>query len=164
MGVSLNNNRGFVSEINVTPFVDVMLVLLIIFMVTAPMMTEGLDVDLPQTEAVEVLPTDADHVVLTITKDREIFLGEYPASHETLSEQLVATVKNPGKSLFLKADKEVTHGYVVEIMGLIKVAGIEKMGIVAEQPNAGSLAPASGEQPTPATPATKAPAPVQARP
>ena len=148
MGVSLKNNRGFVSEINVTPFVDVMLVLLIIFMVTAPMMTEGLDVNLPQTEAVEVLPTDADHVVLTITKDRELFLGEYPTSQQTLPEQLAATVKKQGKSLFLKADKDVSHGYVVEIMGLIKIAGIDKMGIVAEQPDTGTTSKSQPEQAT----------------
>ena len=154
MGVSLNNSRGFVSEINVTPFVDVMLVLLIIFMVTAPMMTEGLDVDLPQTEAVEVLPTDADHVVLSITKDGELFIGDYQTSYENLSEQLVATVKNQGKSLFLKADKDVTHGYVVEIMGLIKIAGIDKMGIVAEQPDTG--APPAGNAPGATAPGASA--------
>ena len=74
MGSSVGGNKGFVSEINVTPFVDVMLVLLIIFMVTAPMMTEGLDVDLPQTRAVETLPTESDNMILTVRKDGAIFL------------------------------------------------------------------------------------------
>lgn len=73
MGASVGGKKGFVSEINVTPFVDVMLVLLIIFMVTAPMMTEGLDVDLPQTRAVETLPTESDNMILTIRKDGVIF-------------------------------------------------------------------------------------------
>ena len=86
--MAIGNNRGFVSEINVTPFVDVMLVLLIIFMVTAPMLTEGLDVDLPQTQAVEALPTDTNHVVLTIKKDGSMFLDQYEASTHTLAQQL----------------------------------------------------------------------------
>ena len=77
MGSSVGGNKGFVSEINVTPFVDVMLVLLIIFMVTAPMMTEGLDVDLPQTRAVETLPTESDNMLLTVRKDGAIFLDSY---------------------------------------------------------------------------------------
>lgn len=127
------NRRGFVSEINVTPFVDVMLVLLIIFMVTAPMLTEGLDVDLPQTQAVQALPTDTNHVVLTIKKDGSMFLDEYAASRETLAQQLLTVVKEQDKPLFLQADREVPYGVVVDVMGRIKAAGIEKMGIVAER-------------------------------
>lgn len=133
MGSSLGNGKGFVAEINVTPFVDVMLVLLIIFMVTAPMLTEGLDVDLPQTQAVETLPTDSDHVVLTIKKDGAIFLNEFNTSIDTLAQQLVTVVKEPNKQLFLQADKEVPYGVVVDIMGRIKAAGVEQMGIVAER-------------------------------
>ena len=76
MGASVGK-KGFVSEINVTPFVDVMLVLLIIFMVTAPMMDQGLDVDLPQTKQVDTLPTDSDHLVLTINRDCTMFLDKY---------------------------------------------------------------------------------------
>lgn len=133
MGASLGNGKGFVAEINVTPFVDVMLVLLIIFMVTAPMLTEGLDVDLPQTQAVETLPTDSDHVVLTIKRDGSIFLNEFNTNLDTLAQQLVTTVKEPHKQLFLQADKEVPYGVVVDIMGRIKAAGVEQMGIVAER-------------------------------
>ncbi len=125
--------KGFVNEINVTPFVDVMLVLLIIFMVTAPMMTEGLEVELPQTQAVEQLPTDDKHVVLTVKKDGSIFLNEHQTPMENLALQLAATVKNQNKQLFLQADKEVPYGIVVEIMGRVKAAGIDNMGIVAER-------------------------------
>ena len=96
--------KRFVSEINVTPFVDVMMVLLIIFMVTAPMMDSGLDVDLPQAKQVDNLPTDADHLVLTVREDG---------------------------ALFLQADKAVPYGVVVDVMGRIKAAGIEKLGVVA---------------------------------
>jgi biopolymer transport protein TolR len=132
MGTSVGN-KGFVAEINVTPFVDVMLVLLIIFMVTAPMMTEGIDVDLPKTQSVEALPTDTDHVVLTIRRDKAIFLNEIETGIDTLATQLVTVVKNPGRILFLQADKDVPYGVVVDVMGRIKAAGIEQMGIVADR-------------------------------
>lgn len=133
MGASVGNKGGFVAEINVTPFVDVMLVLLIIFMVTAPMMSEGLEVDLPQTRTVEVLPTDSDHLVLTIRKDGVIYLDEYKVAQEELEDYLRRLVKEKNKSLFLHADKAVPYGIVVDVMGRIKGAGIEKLGVVAER-------------------------------
>ena len=133
MGASLNNGK-FVAEINVTPFVDVMLVLLIIFMVATPMMSQGLDVDLPQTKQVEVLPTESDHLILTVQRDGRIFLDEYNVgSMEELEGYLQRLVKEKNKSLFLKADKEVPYGVVVEVMGHIKAVGIEKLGVMAEQ-------------------------------
>jgi biopolymer transport protein TolR len=127
-------------------------VLLIIFMITAPMLTEGLEVDLPQTQVVEVLTTDADHVVLTVRKDGAIFLDEFSTDFDTLAQQLLTVVKGPGKQLFLQADKEVPYGLVVGIMGKVKAAGIDQMGIVAERiddipaPGAGSAAPADSGQ------------------
>ncbi|MDO4840208.1 MAG: ExbD/TolR family protein [Desulfovibrionaceae bacterium] len=124
---------GFVSEINVTPFVDVMLVMLIIFMVAAPMMSEGLDVNLPQSKQVEVLPTDADHMMLTIRNDGSIFLDQYKVDDlEQLEGYLKTLVKEKNKTLFLQADKEVAYGVVVDVMGRIKAVGIEKLGVVAE--------------------------------
>lgn len=135
MGASLSKKGGFVSEINVTPFVDVMLVLLIIFMVTAPLMTEGLQVDLPQTQMVEVLPTDSDHMVLTIRKDGLMYLDEYQVDQANLVNQLLLNVKEKNKQLFLQADKEVPYGIVVDVMGRIRAAGVEKLGVVAEKPS-----------------------------
>ncbi len=132
MGAQIKNG-SFVSEINVTPFVDVMLVLLIIFMVTTPMMSEGLDVDLPQTKTVESLPTEADHIVLTVRRDGEIYLDEYKAELEGLEELLITNVKSLNKGLFLQADKEVPYGIVVDVMGRIKAAGIEKLGVIAKR-------------------------------
>jgi len=123
--------KGFVSEINVTPFVDVMMVLLIIFMVTAPMMDSGLDVDLPQAKQVENLPTDADHLVLTVREDGALFLDTYQVKLEELEERLTLLVKEKDRSLFLQADKSVPYGIVVDVMGRIKAAGIEKLGVVA---------------------------------
>lgn len=123
----------FVSEINVTPFVDVMLVLLIIFMVATPMMTEGLEVDLPQTKQVEVLPTESDHLILTIRRDGKIYLDEYAVNTlPELEEYLKNLVKDKNRTLFLQADREVPYGLVVEVMGEIKAAGIENLGVMAE--------------------------------
>ena len=126
----------FVSEINVTPFVDVMLVLLIIFLVATPMMSQGLDVDLPQTSQVEVLPTESDHLILTIRSDGRIFLDEYAVDNTgDLGGYLQTLVKDKNKTLFLQADREVPYGIVVEVMGQIRGAGIEKLGVMAEQPD-----------------------------
>lgn len=113
---------------------DVMLVLLIIFMVATPMMTQGLEVDLPQTRQVESLPTESDHMVLTIRRDGKIYLDEYAVnSLGELGVYLQNLVKDKNKSLFLQADREVPYGLVVEVMGEVKAAGIENLGVMAEQ-------------------------------
>ncbi len=123
----------FVSEINVTPFVDVMLVLLIIFMVATPMMSQGLDVDLPQAKQAEVLPTESDHMTLTVRKDGSLFLEEYEIGNlDSLEDYLQRLVKEKDRTLFLQADKDVPYGIVVAVIGRIKAVGIEKMGIMAD--------------------------------
>ena len=129
-----SHRRDFVSQINVTPFVDVMLVLLIIFMVTAPLMTQGLDVTLPTPQAVDTLPTDNDSVTLTIKADQTIWLDKYQVETlENLSTMLEENVIKPGKTLFIQADKDVNYGVVVDMMGRIKATGIEKVGLVADK-------------------------------
>ncbi|THB69016.1 MAG: ExbD/TolR family protein [Desulfovibrio sp.] len=137
MGMSSQQN-GVLSEINVTPFVDVMLVLLIIFMVTAPMLTQGLEVDLPRTRTVEALPTDSDHLILTIAEDMSMHLDEYAVTMADLEPQLRVNVAQQGKQLFLKADDDVPYGFVVRVMGEIKAAGIDRLGVVAEQDRSAS--------------------------
>jgi biopolymer transport protein TolR len=132
MGVNAGK-KGFVAEINVTPFVDVMLVLLIIFMVTTPMMNEGLDVDLPETKQVESLPTEIDHMVMTLKEDGTIYLDEYKVSIDELEGYLTRLVTEKNKGLFLQADTNVPYGIVVDIMGRIRAAGIEKLGVVARR-------------------------------
>jgi biopolymer transport protein TolR len=124
--------RGYMAEINVTPFVDVMLVLLIIFMVTAPMLTQGVDVDLPKTRSVRTLPAGSDHLVLSVKKDGGLFLDEYNVPFDDLRQHLMNLVVAQKKQLFLRADKDVPYGVVVKVMGEIKSVGIEKLGIVAE--------------------------------
>ncbi|WP_419788032.1 protein TolR [Pseudodesulfovibrio sp.] len=130
--MAIKTGGGFLNEINVTPFVDVMLVLLIIFMVTAPLMTQGVEVDLPVTKTVRNLPQDSEHLVLTVKKDGTIYLDEYAVQPDQLTEHLKQLVSKQKKQLFLRADKEVAYGLVVRVMGDVKAAGIDRLGIVAE--------------------------------
>lgn len=126
------HSKGFISQINVTPFVDVMLVLLIIFMITAPMLTQGVDVDLPETETVQTLPEDAETLVLTVRKDQKLLLDEYELELAELGAYLKRIVPDKNQILYLKADKEVPYGFVVRVMSGIKSAGLQRLGIVAE--------------------------------
>lgn len=136
MGANVGGGGKFVSEINVTPFVDVMLVLLIIFMVATPMMSQGIDVDLPQTKQVETLPTESESMVLTVRVDGSVYLDTYAVENlDDLEGYLQKLVKEKNKTLFLQADKNVPYGVVVDVMGRIKAAGIEKMGVVADKPD-----------------------------
>lgn len=126
------HKRGFIANINVTPFVDVMLVLLIIFMITAPFLTQGVEVDLPQTKTVETLPEDRNQLVLTIKKDKTILLDEYELKQEEIAKYLHKLMKGKDQMLYLRADKQVPYGVVVQVMGEIKEAGIKQLGVVAE--------------------------------
>ena len=118
------------SEINVTPFVDVMLVLLIIFMVTAPMMVQGVDVDLPAATS-EPLPTDENNLIISIDSDRKVFINDQEVSPVFLTEKLGAVLENlDAKGVYLKADKGVPYGVVVNVMSKIKKAGVKSLGMI----------------------------------
>ncbi len=145
MGASVGGKGRYMAEINVTPFVDVMLVLLIIFMVTAPMLTQGVDVDLPKTRSVRTLPAGSDHLVLSVQKDGALFLDEYAVAFEDLQSHLQNLVVAQNKQLYLRADKEVPYGVVVKVMGEIKSVGIEKLGIVAESSDEDKAKAAAGQ-------------------
>ena len=124
------NEKSLLSEINVTPFVDVMLVLLVIFMITAPMLQQGIDVDLPHVAAKEISSRDTK-LILTITKQGKIFLNEYPVEFTSLREELDKIYENrTDKEIFLKADQKVPYGFVVKTMAKIKEAGIERLGMI----------------------------------
>lgn len=124
-----NRNRDALSEINVTPFVDVMLVLLVIFMITAPLLQQGIDVNLPRAKGRDLPPEE--RITLTIKKHGIIYMNENPVTITEMGNKLKAVSKlNP--NVFLKADKAVPYGFVVEVMGEIKEAGIEKLGMVTE--------------------------------
>ena len=131
MALGRNNNDTLMSEINVTPFVDVMLVLLIIFMVTAPMMVQGVNVSLPETENTDNIASDEDQLIVTIDKNNKILINDYEVGIDFLKEKLAKIFENrTNKNIFLKADKNIPYGTVVRVMSEIKGAGVEKLGMV----------------------------------
>lgn len=123
----MERRRQALSEINVTPFVDVMLVLLIIFMATAPLMQQGIDVDLPQAKGKELSPTE--RIIITVKKNGKIYVNKSSVTLKTLKTKLS---KKTNKEVFLKADKDVPYGLVVMVMGELREIGIEKLGMVTE--------------------------------
>jgi len=135
MQVNGNGSNGpMVSEINVTPFVDVMLVLLIIFMVTAPMMTQGIDVTLPESSA-PAIPSEEERLVVTVTQDQKVYINEHTVELDVLGPKLKAMQENQGhgrRGVFLRGDEKVSYGFVVQVMGLIRQAGIDQIGMVTE--------------------------------
>jgi len=122
-------NRTVMSEINVTPLVDVMLVLLIIFMVTAPLLQQGIDVNLPKAKGKDMPPEE--RITLIIKKDRTIYMNDSPVTIQDMRRKLEA-INRLNPSVFLKADRDVPYGLVVEVMGEIKEAGIERLGMITE--------------------------------
>jgi biopolymer transport protein TolR len=134
---SLQRNGGGsvgrpLSEINVTPFVDVMLVLLVIFMVTAPMMQSGVDVDLPKTST-QPLRLQDEPLILTVKKTGKVFLGKTEVPIEELQTKLTAIFEGrDSKELFLRADREAPYGMVAKAMAAAREAGAAKLGMVTE--------------------------------
>ncbi len=132
MAMNTGGKRVLMSQINVTPFVDVMLVLLIIFMVTAPMMQSGIDVNLPQVTA-SAVNTKTEPLVVTIDRRERTYLGDTRLSSTRLAKKLRAINKmKPGSMVLLKADKKVPYGYVVKIISQIRKSGITKIGMITE--------------------------------
>ena len=123
-------------EINVTPFVDVMLVLFIVFMVTAPLLTVGVEVDLPKTKA-GAINADAAPLVVSIKADGSLYLQEAAVDAEVLIPRLKAVSNaNPDVRIFVRGDQAVTYGDVLDVMGRIQAAGFEKVALVAQLPEA----------------------------
>ena len=123
-----------ISQINVTPMVDVMLVLLVIFMITAPLLTVGVPINLPKTKA-KALPEDQTPLAITINKDEKIFLQETAIDLENLIPRLIAISQNKSDAkVFIRADKALSYGKVVEIMGMVNSAGFTKIALVTDFP------------------------------
>ena len=129
-----NNSTKPLAEINVTPLVDVMLVLLIIFMVTAPMLSMGIDVNLPKVKSKSVDVTE-EKLVLTINETKDIFLNKTKLQLGEINSKLEAIFSNRiDREIFLRADKNVPYGFVVEVMSEVRKAGVDKLGMITEPP------------------------------
>jgi biopolymer transport protein TolR len=132
------NTRRPMSEINVTPMVDVMLVLLIVFMVAAPLLTVGVPVDLPKTEA-PTINEQKEPLVVSIKSDGSIFVSDSPIEADQLLPKLQAiTENNQDAVIYVRGDKAINYGRVMEVMGLIASAGYSKVSLIAELPAGGS--------------------------
>ncbi len=128
-----NKNSGPISEINVTPLVDVMLVLLVIFMISAPLMFNGIKLDLPKTEKVNSLRLTADQVILSFTPSLEYYIGENKIlKNELLNEIKSLFQKNKTSTLYLRADYEIQYGQVAKLMSFLKKGGISNIALVTD--------------------------------
>ena len=131
MAIGSGSDR-LMSDINVTPFVDVMLVLLIIFMVTAPMMVQGVDVALPEVSATPMV-TDKENLTVTIDRDANIYINDFQVRMDFLKDKLEKILAGKtDREGFFRADKDVSYGVVVSVMAEIKAAGVDKLGMVTD--------------------------------
>ncbi len=132
MGAGKEKGRVTMSEINVTPMVDVMLVLLIIFMVTAPLIQQGVKVNLPKTKATPVEATETK-ITLSIDKAKRVFIGEAEVPLQDVEEKLKTNAKaQADKEIYLHADRDLAYGVVMEVMAAAQRAGITNMGMITE--------------------------------
>jgi biopolymer transport protein TolR len=134
MSMSAGGGRetGTLSEINVTPLVDVMLVLLIVFMVTAPILQTGVDVDLPDAKA-QTVPDESGKLIVTMTKDKRVFIGKMEIPFAEVETMLRNNAKvQTDREVYLHADTNLSYGDVVKVMAAIKLAGGDKMGLITD--------------------------------
>jgi len=125
-------DRRMLSDINVTPLVDVMLVLLIIFMVTTPMLQRGTDVQLPQAEQSE--PKEEERITLTLTHEGRLYLNNQEIPRVSLRDRLIALTRNRERVVHFRGDAQVPYGLVIEVLDALKAAGIETVGMITERP------------------------------
>jgi len=132
MSTGGGKETGTLSEINVTPLVDVMLVLLIVFMVTAPMIQTGVDVELPNAKA-QTVPDESGKLIVTMTKDKRVFIGRMEIPYNEVETKLKSNAKvQADHEVYLHADTNLSYGDVVKVMAAIKLAGGDKMGLITD--------------------------------
>ena len=130
---SRSADRRVLSEINVTPLVDVMMVLLVIFMVTAPMLQRGTDVQLPQAQHSEV--KEQERLTLTLARDGRIYLNGEEVPRAALRDRLIAVTRDRERAVQFRGDARVPYGLVIEVMDTLRAAGIESVGMITERPS-----------------------------
>ncbi len=137
MGFKIQGEKGPMAEINVTPFVDVMLVLLIIFMVTTPLMLNGIKLNLPKTKEVNQIVLKKEQIILSLTRTGEFFLGEKKVLKGELVEEILSLFKEAGGSqtIYIRADHAIKYGHVARLMSLLKINNISKIALVTETKN-----------------------------
>ncbi len=129
---SKSSDRRVLSEINVTPLVDVMLVLLVIFMVTTPLLQRGTDVQLPQAQHSDI--REERRITLTLTREGRLYLDEQEVPRAALRDRLAALARTEGRLVYFRGDAQVPYGLVIDVMDALKGAGIETVGMVTERP------------------------------
>jgi biopolymer transport protein TolR len=132
MAFQTSDELGDLAEINVTPLVDVMLVLLIIFIITAPMLVQGLTVNLPKQTAPALVTRGDEPVILTLTKDEIILLGDEPIHIKLLADRLGAELAGAPRPVYLKADESLPYGFVVRVLAVLDKVGVEQIGMVTQ--------------------------------
>lgn len=133
MGFNLNDKNKLMAEINVTPLVDVMLVLLVIFMITAPLMLNAIKLQVPKTKEVNVINLTTQQVVLSLTEQGDFFIGKKQVAKAKILEELKRKfAKTKNKTLFLRADYEISYGKVAKLMSFLKNGGISTIALVTE--------------------------------
>ncbi len=130
MAGKISDNLDEMAEINVTPLVDVMLVLLIIFIITAPMLVQGLNVNLPKQDAPSIAAESDEPIVLTLTTDQIIYLEDEPIHLELLGDRLGAALAGQPHPVYIKADETLPYGFVVKVLAVLDKVGVEQVGMV----------------------------------
>ena len=130
MAGKISGNLDEMAEINVTPLVDVMLVLLIIFIITAPMLVQGLNVNLPKQDAPSIAAESDKPLVLTLSTDRIIYLEDEPIHLELLGDRLGAALAGQPRPVYIKADEDLPYGFVIKVLAVLDKVGVEQVGMV----------------------------------
>lgn len=129
---STRSRKALLSEINVTPFVDIMLVLLVMFMVTAPLLNQGIGIDLPEVQAADA-QMEKEPFILTVKKDRKIYIGDQLIPMDQLSTKLQAMLKhNRDLAVYIEADKNIPYGFVAETLGEVKAGGVYNLSLITK--------------------------------
>ena len=132
MGMNTNKKRGAISEINVVPFIDIMLVLLVIFMITAPLMFNGIDLKLPKTKKVNQVKLTKKQIVVSVLKTGDVFIGEDKFLLSELTREIQARMEVKDQAVFIRADYAIRYGKVAKLISRLKRAGISNISLVTE--------------------------------